>query len=262
MFSYLCCAAFELRRSQTPRKGSLRDFALLACFSYGGTALTNHALGYLDYATRIVFKSVKLLPVMGFSVLIVGRRYDIVEWFCAILLGFGVFQFMLGDATYRAEFALKGVVLMITAVSMDSICANIEEQRFFRSEEPCSTQEVTCFTSLFGTMYSFLHLRVSGELTAAIRYCKAHPHIIPSMVCFSISGYLSVTCTLAIIKYFGAPEAEFVKSLRKVLSILLSFAVYRKEINRHYQLGMCAVIGSIMYLLRHKNRKRAMIVEM
>ena len=44
-------------------------------YTYGGMALTNYALGYLNYATRIVFKSAKIIPVMAFSVIIVGKKY-------------------------------------------------------------------------------------------------------------------------------------------------------------------------------------------
>ena len=36
-----------------------------------------------NYATRIVFKSAKIIPVMAFSVLIVGKKYNWKEWLSA-----------------------------------------------------------------------------------------------------------------------------------------------------------------------------------
>lgn len=240
--SYSVCGAWELKKSRIRRKGHIRDYMLLACFSYGGLALTNHATSYLNYTTRIVFKSAKLLPVMVFSVSMVGRRYNLMQWLCAVLLVFGVFEFTIGDAAIHPNYAPKGILLMLGAVCLDALSSNFEERQFFRREDPCVTEEVLCFSSLFGTLYSLLYLRMRGELGLAASYCILYPFVVCKIVLFSILGYFSVTFILAIIKYFGAPEAEFVKSTRKVLSILLSFVLYPKKMNQNYYIGICAVI--------------------
>jgi len=137
-------------------------------------------------------------------------------------------------------------------VSLDAICSNYEEKCFFRIEDPCSTQEVVCSSSLFATAYSLMHLSISGELGAALLYCSTNPWLLPKIVSSSILGYCSVTFILATIKFFGAAEAEIVKSMRKILSILVSFMVYPKELNRNYQFGLFAIVSAILLMLHHK----------
>ena len=69
----------------------------------------------------------------------------------------------------------------------------------------------------------------------------------------------SVTFVLLLIKYYGATNTEIVKSLRKVLSIALSFAIYPKPVNSRYLGGMAATCASLVIsyrLKRHKVRSR------
>ena len=47
------------------RKGSLRWYLVLSALMFGGMYFTNWALNYLNYATRILFKSSKVVPTMA-----------------------------------------------------------------------------------------------------------------------------------------------------------------------------------------------------
>lgn len=66
---------------------------------------------------------------------------------------------------------------------------------------------------------------------------------------------LSVTFVLLLIKFYGATNTEIVKSLRKVLSIAISFAVYPKPVNSKYLAGMAATLASLLISYRLKRRK-------
>jgi hypothetical protein len=69
-----------------------------------------------------------------------------------------------------------------------------------------------------------------------------------------------VTFVLLLIKFYGATNTEIVKSLRKVLSIALSFAIYPKPVNAKYAAGMAATAASLVVsyrLQRRKARQRA-----
>jgi adenosine 3'-phospho 5'-phosphosulfate transporter B3 len=64
-----------------------------------------------------------------------------------------------------------------------------------------------------------------------------------------------VSFVLLLIKYYGATNTEIVKSLRKVLSIALSFAIYPKPVNSRYLGGMVATCASLVLSYRLKRRK-------
>jgi adenosine 3'-phospho 5'-phosphosulfate transporter B3 len=135
-FTYFLCGALEMKLTKDSRKGSWKNYGILSVYTYGGMALTNYALSYLNYATRIVFKSAKIIPVMAFSVLIVGKKYNWKEWLSAAILVAGIVLFTLGDVASSPAFAPIGVALIAAALCVDAICANFEEKNFFRCETP------------------------------------------------------------------------------------------------------------------------------
>jgi hypothetical protein len=64
---------------------------------------------------------------------------------------------------------------------------------------------------------------------------------------------------LLLIKFYGATNTEIVKSLRKVLSIALSFAIYPKPVNGKYLAGMAATVASLVvsYRLQAAKQRKA-----
>lgn len=59
-----------------PQPCCYQDFFLVSILAMSGAYFTNWALNYLNYTTRIVFKSCRVLPVMAFRSLVVGARYS------------------------------------------------------------------------------------------------------------------------------------------------------------------------------------------
>lgn len=254
-FTYFLCGALEMKLTNDTRKASWKNYGILSIYTYGGMALTNYALSYLNYATRIVFKSAKIVPVMAFSVLIVGKKYNWKEWLSAAILVAGIILFTLGDIASSPAFAPIGVALIGGALCIDAICANFEEKNFFRCETPSSTQEVLCFASLIGTFYGLIPFLATGGFAPAWAFSMANTQVIPMIMGFSVLGYSSVSFILSLIKYYGATEAEIIKSLRKVLSIVISFILFPKALNWKYIVGFAAVLISTAYTFYLKDQK-------
>ena len=255
-FTYFLCGALEMKLTGDSRKASWKNYGILSVYTYGGMAMTNYALSYLNYATRIVFKSAKIIPVMAFSVLIVGKKYNWKEWLSAAILVLGIVLFTLGDVASSPAFAPIGVALIAGALCVDAICANFEEKNFFRCENPSTTQEVLCFASLIGTFYGLIPFIASGAWQPAIAHSMQYTQVVPMIMGFSVLGYSSVSFILSLIKYYGATEAEIIKSLRKVLSIVISFILFPKALNWKYIAGFAAVLVSTAYTFYLKGEKR------
>lgn len=250
--SYFLCAAAHVHLTRLRRKGRWRDYATLALLTYGGMAGTNSALQYINYPTRILCKSVKLVPVMAFSACCDRRKFTRSDWVSAFLLIIGILSFSHGAAR-DIEVANYGFILIFTAVCIDAVSSNFEEQYFFRklSAQPA---DVICFSSPFGALYGFLHMIWTKEIKTATAFSHLHPWIPFEVVIFSAMGYCSATFTLALVKYFGAAEAEAVKTLRKTVSVLASFTLYRRKWSLNHTVGLLLVILSMLIVANQKRR--------
>lgn len=79
---YASCTALK-----AALKYALQDFFLVSLLAMGGAYFTNWALNYLNYTTRIVFKSSRVLPVMAFRSLVVGAKYSYAQYCAGDCLG-------------------------------------------------------------------------------------------------------------------------------------------------------------------------------
>ena len=254
---YAVCGFIEnalMNGGKIVKHASWKNYWILSVLTFGGMYLTNYALKFLAYATRIVFKSAKVVPVMIFASLINGKKFSFAEYVSVAILVAGIILFTLGDVAGVPTFNPIGVVLIMLALC-DAICSNFEEKNFFRVETPSSQAEVLGFASLIGSLYAFLSLLPSGELAPALAHSMANPQVVPMICVFSVLGYVSVTFVLSLIKYFGATETEIVKSLRKVLSICLSFILFPKALNWKYIAGFFMVVVSTLMTFKIKTDK-------
>ena len=117
-----CAAGFleRVRAGDVVRKGSWTDYVFLAVLTSSGMYMTNAALRYLNYTTRIVAKSSKVIPTMILGTLMQGRRYGYAEYAAASTLVLGIALFTMGDVDTLPSFHPKGVVLIVAALFVDS----------------------------------------------------------------------------------------------------------------------------------------------
>lgn len=233
----------------------LARYAALSVLTFAGLSFTNWSLGYVDYTTRIVGKSCKVLPVMAFSAALLRRRYSALAWLGAALLAGGVSAFSAGDAALNPRWHPLGLALIAVAVALDAATCVFEERFLFRVPYPACHAEILCYTSAFSVAFGLAAVAVSGELRPALAHSLAHPHVPAQILAYSVLGYLSVAAILLLIRHFSATDAEIVKSVRKVCSISLSFVFYRKRVNAAYALGFGCVAASLLLVYFDKERR-------
>ncbi|KAG2483303.1 hypothetical protein HYH03_017806 [Edaphochlamys debaryana] len=220
----------------------------------GGAYFTNWALNYLNYTTRIVFKSCRVIPVMAFRSLVVGQRYTALQYGAGGLLVVGITLFTMGDAEGAPNFSGIGVALIAIALVCDALTANLEERQFFRIRTPATHAEVMVYLSTFAAAEAFVVLCGSGELWRAWAHSQAHPETVPTICAFSVLGYVTVCLVLLLIKNFGATNTEIVKSMRKVCQVILSFMVFPKPMSWKYLAGG-ALVAIALYTLQRTGKK-------
>jgi len=255
--TYCACAMVErIGTGDLERRALWRDYATLSLFTMAGMYFTNWSLTYVNYPTRILAKSSKVIPVMLVGMLLQGRFYSRLEYLSATILAAGIALFTMGDAYESPRFDVRGLVLISLGVFADAITANYEEAKFFRSNS-CSQAEVMFYSSAFASVWTFITMLGSDELTSALAHASEHPEVVPSTVTFAILGYSSVIFILLLIKRFGATNAEIVKSCRKVFSIVISFVAFEKKVGRLHLIGGGLFALSVVLGVQIKAKKAA-----
>lgn len=246
--TFIFCAISErVLTNDNKRNSSVKDYALVSLLTMSGLYLTNMSLNYLDYATRVIFKSSKVIPVMIFGVVVQRRKYSWQQYCAGVLLVAGISTFTLGDKAMSPSFSLIGVMLITLALVCDALTSNLEEKLFFRKDKPSSEPEVILYTSLFGSVGSMLVTVLTGELSPAVAHSSVYVETVPYICGFSVLGYLSVTFILKLIQHFDATSTEIVKSMRKVLQVVMSFVIYAKPLNTKIMVGGLFVTLSILW---------------
>ena len=69
----------ELLKTKEKRIGKMQDYFKLSVLTVAGMWFTNWSLEYLNYPTRVLFKSSKLIPTMIVGTLMQGRFYSALE---------------------------------------------------------------------------------------------------------------------------------------------------------------------------------------
>ena len=113
----------------TKRVGTLTQYAKLSVLTLGGMYFTNWSLMFLNYPTRVIFKSSKLLPTMAVGTCLLGRWYSVLEYLAAAGLVCGIVLFTLGDAEMLPTFHPIGIGLILVGIGLDAATSNYEEVR-------------------------------------------------------------------------------------------------------------------------------------
>jgi len=258
---YCLCAILErVVTGDTKQKAKTSLYLQLSCLTFLGMYMTNASLAYLSYPSRIVFKSGKPIPTMGFEWLYVGRLFSKIEITSVMVLTLGIITFAMGEASGKSggSSSSSGFIFITLGVLFDTLTSNFEKKKLFSGTSPASHTEVMFFASLFGSVLAIGTFILSPESSETPQYITDHPEILKYIGISAVGGYFSVSFVLLLIKHFGPTFAECVKGGRKVLSIVLSFLLFAmpdKHFTAYHCLGLMFFVGSLALTVFGKHQK-------
>jgi len=258
---YCLCALLErVLTNDIKQKAKTSLYVQLSVLTFLGMYMTNASLAYLSYPSRIVFKSGKPIPTMGFEWFYVGRIFSKVQITSVLVLTVGIITFAMGEAAGRksSSSTYSGFIFITLGVLFDTLTSNFEKKKLFSGPSPASHTEVMFFASMFGFILAITTFYLSAESEGTSQYIYEHPEILKYIAISSFGGYFSVSFVLLLIKHFGPTFAECVKGGRKVLSIVLSFLLFPmpdKHFTTYHFIGMVFFVGSLGLTVFGKYRK-------
>lgn len=237
------------RKEQSP----FHEYCVLAWLTVGTMGLSTVSLGYLNFPTQVIFKSCKLIPVMLGGIIILGKKYKMSEYCSVLLMSVGLVLFSLADQTVSPEFNPKGIILICMALAVDAVYGNYQE-RFMKNHPNVSNAEIVLYSYSFGTVMVFTWLTATGQMRPALVFSLKHPEVYNLGVVYAAIGYLGNQLILALIKSSGALVSTIVTTMRKMITIVLSFMFFTKPFTFQYVWSGGLVLLGISISIYSKNK--------
>ncbi|XP_023946904.2 adenosine 3'-phospho 5'-phosphosulfate transporter 2 [Bicyclus anynana] len=247
----------SLIRNPIKRKVPLRTYAILAALTLGTMAFSNLALSYLNYPTQLIFKSCKLIPVMIGSIIILNKRYGLLDYVAAVIMCIGLTMFTLADSNTSPNFDIIGVIVISLALLCDAIIGNVQEKAMKQFQ--ATNNEVVFYSYAIACVYLLVITGFSGVLTDGFTYCAKTPSTMyANILLLSVSGYMGLQAVLTLVRLCGATVAVTVTTMRKALSIVISFLLFSKPFV--FQYAWSGMLVALAIYLNHYSKKNPQYV--
>jgi len=226
------------------RVAPLRAYPLLTMCLFASSSLSNLSLSYINFPTKVVFRSCKLVPTMIIATIVNQRVFHSYEYVCALSICAGLVLFAVAD--YSLDPLLldpTGLMLVSGSVVADAILPNAQEHLF---KDGSSRLEVTVFSNLF----SFLGMTVvtlgNGSLVQFLKGLGSDSQLAMYFGVYAVLSYISISCYMTLVKRFGGVTAVVLTTARKAMTLVLSFLLFPKGFSWLYVFGSLLVLGAVM----------------
>lgn len=248
----------RLREGRTKRRIPLRYLAAISGCTTSSVALTFTSLRYLDYPTKTLFKSSRVLITMLFGVLFFGKKYRMPQWAAATMIITGLVVFSVGDSIGDSRFSPLGVTFLVVALCME-VCKAILQEYLLADYANCAS-EVVMYDNLLSGAFSFVVVAANGELFQAVRFMGANEehsvvHIALLLALMSAAGFLGTSIVTAVVGRFGAVSAAMITTVRKASSIVMSYVIFPKPFSMLHFIGGTAFVGGLIVKSSAKGAK-------
>eukprot|EP01059_Diplonema_ambulator_P013010 TRINITY_DN23522_c0_g1_i1.p1 TRINITY_DN23522_c0_g1~~TRINITY_DN23522_c0_g1_i1.p1 ORF type:complete len:757 (+),score=93.68 TRINITY_DN23522_c0_g1_i1:64-2334(+) len=237
------------------RRCPLAVYVILAILVTAGGVCTHKASKLLDYTTQVVFKSAKLPWLMVWRVVLLSwkRRPGLKEWLCAAGLSIGLAIFVSAAAGSRGDLGMNywsGLLSILVALACDATVYTIEEGVVFYKYK-ADKLELIMYLSGLTVPVSFLALLQSGSLSTSWIFLQREWRFPTLVLSYAACTYIGTRYIVQIVQEFDSTMAVVTTSLRKVFTVILSYAFFPKAFTSLHLLGLILVFsctyGQIKY---------------
>ena len=223
-------------------------YGVLSILVFGATALATTALNYVPYSVKIVFKSAKLIPTMIVSSCMHKISYTYREYLSALFLCFGAVGYGYDPGKSNAinpNNTYIGVSILIFSSFCDALVPNIQQDMMKLNNIPA--EELMVNTNVVGLFCVSFYMTISRDFVKLFYQAKQSPMLLFNLIGIGSSLAVAVICYTILIKNAGSVVAVSIGTLRKIVTIGLSYFLFPKEfLPIHIFSTICVAIGILL----------------
>lgn len=235
-------------------KAPLKAYPFLTLCLLSSSALSNQSLNYINFPTKVVFRSCKLVPTMIIASIINQRVFSSLEYVCGFAVCAGLVFFTAADWKLTPTFNPFGLLLVSLSVIADSILPNLQEKLFINGS---SRLEVTFYSNFFTLIAMTFTTLMSGDLLGLLNLATSDPNLSLYMTVYTLIAYMAVSSFMQIVKRFGAVTGVLVATARKGMTLIISFLLFPKVFSWFYVVGAVLVLGGLLSSSLIKLKKKS-----
>jgi adenosine 3'-phospho 5'-phosphosulfate transporter B3 len=235
------------RKSEDASTGALwKDLAKawwpyvgLSVLVWGATGLANVSVTWVQYPVKVAFKSSKLIPTMVVSVFMRNSRpFRWSEYVAAVLLCIVTAAFSIKAGTSNASTGLVvlGIAFLFSSMMCDALATNTQQSLMQRSKVHPLVMMLRL--NLCGMLVSILVILCSGKIGTAATLILARPQVLGYMAGVGGCIAVGVWANTQLIHESGSVVAVGVATVRKVVTMVLSYIIYPKPLQWMHVVGI------------------------
>jgi len=259
VFGVTVCSFLERRyiARETQRVAPLSAYPLLTFCLLSSSSLSNLALNYINFPTKVVFRSCKLIPTMIVASIVHKKVFSSTEYLFASCICLGLVLFAAADWSLAPSFHPIGLAFVSLSVCADAVLPNAQERLFGMGS---TRLEVTFYTNIFTLIAMTLTTFLSGDLLGLIRFARKSPdstRLCHYIVIYTFVAYVAISFHMTVVRRYGGVSAVLLATGRKGMTLILSFLLFPKKFSWFYVLGALMVLGGLMLssLSKIRNKK-------
>ncbi len=254
-FRVAICSSVERRyiAKETGRVAPLSAYPLLTFCLFASSSLSNLSLNYINYPTKVVFRSCKLIPTMLIATIMNKSVFSSNEYLSAIGISLGLVMFTAADWQTSPSFNPIGLLLVSLSVCADSILPNFQQKLF---SSGASRLEVTVYSNILALIAMTVTTIWSGDLMGTFALALSNETLLAFIIVYTFVAYVAVSTYMQIVKRYGGVAAVLTATARKAMTLILSFCLFPKAFSWLYVFGALLVLGGLLYTSLLKQKKK------
>ncbi|KAL9657803.1 hypothetical protein ABK040_013141 [Willaertia magna] len=228
-------------------------YFILAFTMVLGMGLSNEAMNYLNFPTKILFKSSKLLITMFIGVVMLKHYYKFLDYLASIFLIIGLYTLYNANQIVSIELNMTGVILICFSLFFDSISSNLQEKLL--REMNRKENELIYYSYLIGSIFLLIICILFNQFIPAILFCYQNLNVTILIILYCFICYIGAFFIHKMIKLFGVLICLTTTCLRKVLSILLSYLLFPKPLVFNHILAIILIFSGVFIRVYCKNKE-------
>merc|ERR1719375_1657252 len=241
-------------------EGSVRIACLLPSLTNVAATWFQYAsLWYVTFPTQMLFKSMKLVPVLICGQVFMKRSAPFREWADALLITAGVaaFTWFAENDASAGAFTWKshgiGMLMLLGFLLSDAVTPSLQKRAF-------SNSNLDAFQMMFwigaaSSLYAGAALWFSGELSWTINFLMSRKESLVDVAALSLIATLGQIFIYVTVQKHGPVTLSMIMTTRQIASMLLSCMLFGHQLHS-LAIGAAAVVFSVLMVRSYRSSQK------